>query len=138
VGSKRKLEEEVAGFFGETISDRSGQHATSLDSLAALLCSALLSPLEEETDAPRMVDEDFLDLDPSAALERGRWCDTDSLPLPPGSILQKLLTLQRCVRGISLYTGIHIEKAFGVTIVFRWKSREARLAHYVKQRGRLL
>ncbi len=65
-----------------------------LDSLAALLCTALLSPLEEFHSKQWSVDESFVSLDPRSSV-RSKVCDTHSLPLPDNCILQRLLTLQR-------------------------------------------
>lgn len=86
IGSADAMEEEMNRVFG---SDK------SLDHLAALLCTALLSPIESQKSVA--VKEEFVSLDPKLLKRKGssRSCDTDSRPLPANSILQKILLLQR-------------------------------------------
>ncbi|TRY63503.1 hypothetical protein TCAL_00402 [Tigriopus californicus] len=64
----------------------------AVDLMAALLCTALLSPLEETKEIDVM--ESLVSLDVSDS-DRGQFCDTKSDPLPPNCILQRLLALQR-------------------------------------------
>ncbi len=100
IGSLSDVEAAAEHFFGSVNGTR--HHGEPLDLLTALLCSALLAPLEEGGTWP--VDEEFVSLDPSTASRRPTRCgsndgvvicDTASSPLPSGSILQRLLTLQK-------------------------------------------
>lgn len=89
IGTARTVETELNHFLGLESHDGSSD---PVDFMAALLCTALLSPLEETKDIEVM--ESYVNLDVSCA-HRGQSCDTKSNPLPPNCILQRLLALQR-------------------------------------------
>jgi len=86
-GLKAEMEDELAAFLGAAAE-------RALDALSALLLTTLLSPLEQEVNSPREVDESFMKLD-HKSLPRDKECDVTQEPLPQGCILQKLLTLQK-------------------------------------------
>lgn len=86
IGSISDMEKELSKLFGNPKSN-------SLDLLSALLCTALLSPMEDPK--PISVREDFVPIRPESIGRNNGCCDTRNDPLPNNCILQRLLTLQK-------------------------------------------